>query len=273
MYVAAYAAIASLLDDLDHDDGSWGPIFLRLAWHAAGTYDKRDDSGGSGGGATMRFAPEAAHGANAGLGAARARLEAVKAAFPALSYADVWSLAGVVAVQEMAGPSIPWRAGRTDAASAAACTPDGRLPDADKKAPHLRAIFYRMGLTDAEIVALSGAHALGRCHPTSSGFTGPWTFSPTTFSNDYFKLLLSETWQPKPWSGPLQFEDAKTKSLMMLPSDLALIEDPEMKAHVEAFAKDSGAFFRAFAAAFVKLQELGVKFPADARPTTFPRTA
>lgn len=273
MYVAAYTAISSLLDDLDHDDGSWGPIFLRLAWHAAGTYDKADGSGGSGGGATMRFAPESAHGANAGLGAARARLEAVKQAFPAMSYADIWSLAGVVAVQEMGGPTVPWRAGRVDAVSAAACTPDGRLPDADKKAPHLRAIFGRMGFSDAEIVALSGAHALGRCHTTSSGFTGPWTFSPTTLSNDYFKLLLSETWQPKKWAGPLQFEDAKTRSLMMLPSDMALIEDAAMKKHVQAFAKDDGSFFRAFASAFVKLQELGVKFPKNSNVINFSRAA
>jgi hypothetical protein len=45
-----------------------------------------------------------------------------------------------------------------------------------------------------EIVALSGAHALGRCHRRHSGFDGPWTHSPITFSNDYFKLLLEEKW-------------------------------------------------------------------------------
>ncbi len=43
------------------------------------------------------------------------------------------------------------------------CPPDGRLPDAAKGPPHLRDIFYRMGFNDQEIVALSGAHALGRC--------------------------------------------------------------------------------------------------------------
>ena len=45
-----------------------------------------------------------------------------------------------------------------------------------------------------EIVALSGAHALGRCHRDRSGFEGPWTNSPITFSNEYFKLLLDEKW-------------------------------------------------------------------------------
>jgi catalase (peroxidase I) len=53
---------------------------------------------------------------------------------------------------------------------------------------HLRIIFNRMGFNDQEIVALSGAHALG-CHTDRSGFEGPWQFSPTTFSNEYFRLL------------------------------------------------------------------------------------
>ncbi len=150
---------------------------MRLAWHAAGTYDKADGSGGSGTGATMRFKPECAHEANRGLGAARDRLEAVKRAFPAMSYADIWSLAGVVAVAEMGGPAVPWRAGRVDAASGAACPPDGRLPDATKKADHLREVWARMHMGDAEVVALIGAHALGRCHPGSSGYVGPWTFA------------------------------------------------------------------------------------------------
>jgi cytochrome c peroxidase len=82
----------------------------------------------------MRYEPESAHGANAGLAVARQRLEAVKAKHPGISYSDLWSLAGVVAVQEMGGPDIPWRPGRRDADSAGRCTPDGRLPDATKKA-------------------------------------------------------------------------------------------------------------------------------------------
>lgn len=246
------------MEDLDYDDGSYGPVFVRLAWHAAGTYSAKDGSGGSDG-ATMRFKPEASWGANAGLAVARARLEKVKAAHPGLTTADLWSLAGVVAIQAMGGPAIPWRPGRVDAPDAAKIVPDGRLPDASKGAPHLRDVFGRMGFSDREIVALSGAHALGRCHTDRSGFSGPWTFSPTTLSNDYYKLLLSETWQPKAWAGPAQFEDAKTRSLMMLPTDVALVKDPLLKPIVEQYAADQALFFKDFAAAFAKLQELGVK--------------
>ena len=96
----------------------------------------------------MRFDPEAGHGANAGLGIARGLLEPVKKMFPWISYADLYTLAGVVAIEEMGGPTIAWSPGRSDAASVDACTPDGRLPDATQGAPHLRNIFYRMGFDD-----------------------------------------------------------------------------------------------------------------------------
>jgi len=69
-----------------------------------------------------------------------------------------------------------WRAGRVDARTPTAVTPDGRLPAADKGSPAataagLREVFGRMGFDDREIVALSGAHALGRCHPDASGYS------------------------------------------------------------------------------------------------------
>jgi cytochrome c peroxidase len=77
-YQKVYNEIAAHLEEKDdYDDGSYGPVLVRLAWHASGTYDKETGTGGSNG-ATMRFAPEADHGANAGLKAARDFLEPVK---------------------------------------------------------------------------------------------------------------------------------------------------------------------------------------------------
>lgn len=101
----------------------------------------------------------------------------------------------------MQGPNIPWRPGRQDR-DVSLCTPDGRLPDGAKEQSHLRAIFGRMGFDDREIVALSGAHALGRCHTDRSGFDGPWTFSPTVLTNDYYRLLLDEKWDFRKVSHP-----------------------------------------------------------------------
>ena len=87
--------------------------FIRLAWHASGTYSAADGTGGSNG-ARMRFNPEASFGANAGLHVARQALEPVKAKFPNLSYADLYTYAGVVAVEEAGGPKIPFSTGRVD---------------------------------------------------------------------------------------------------------------------------------------------------------------
>merc|ERR1719223_2273715 len=102
----------------------------------------------------------------------------------------------------MGGPKIPWKPGRSDAPSPDYCAPEGRLPDASKGPEHLRDIFYRQGFNDQEIVALSGAHALGRYHTDRSGFDGPWTRAPTTFSNEYFRVLYEEEWVPRKWDGP-----------------------------------------------------------------------
>jgi len=259
--------IAEALEDETHDDGSYGPILVRLAWHSSGTWDEKTQTGGSDG-AGMRYDPEAKWGANAGLHKARARLEQVNAANPGISYADLWILAGNTAIEEMGGPTLPFRPGRRDKPSDAAPLPDGRLPDADGRdttpEQHLRDIFYKMGFNDQEIVALSGAHALGRCHTDASGYWGPWTFAPTTFSNEYFRLLLNEKWtkkkthEGKKWEGPEQFEDS-TKQLMMLPTDMCLIKDKEFKKHVERYAKDEQAFFEDFKKAWIKLTENGCK--------------
>ena len=189
-YDAVRSAIAGLLDAEGYDDGSYGPVLVRLAWHCSGTYDAKTGTGGSNG-AAMRFDPEASHGANAGLGVARSLLEPIKKKFPWISYADLYTLAGAVAVEEMGGPKIEWAPGRSDFADGSASCKDSRLPDAAQGAKHLRAVFSTgMGFDDREIVALSGAHSLGRCHTDRSGFDGPWTRAPTTFSSLYFNELV-----------------------------------------------------------------------------------
>ena len=188
---------------------------VRLAWHSSGTYDKMSKSGGSGGG-TIRFKEELAHGANAGLDKAVAWLEPVHKKHPQVSYADLYTLAGAESIEAMGGPAVPWRAGRVDAMTPDAVTPDGRLPEADAGRPEataasLRKVFGRMGFVDREIVALSGAHALGRCHAENSGYVGPWQGAPTIFSNVYFKLLAKQTkaeyWTPDDRYSKLQYRD------------------------------------------------------------------
>lgn len=263
-YQKVYNEIASRFEENDeYDDGSYAPVVLRLAWHASGTYDKASGTGGSNG-ATMRFDPEKSHGANKGLVNARDFLEPVKAKFPWISYSDLWILGGVTAIQEMQGPIVPFRPGRKDR-DASSCTPDGRLPDANRGADHVRDIFYRMGFNDQEIVALVGAHALGRCHTDRSGFTNPWTFSPTILTNEFYRLLVEEKWQVKDWDGPKQYEDATTQSLMMLPTDMVFIQDGKFRPYTEKYAKSTDKFFEDFSNVIVRLFELGVPF-TDSQP-------
>lgn len=258
-----YAAAAGALKDMIKADPDIGPTMVRLAWHSSGTYDAMSKTGGSGQG-TIRFKEELAHGGNAGLDKMVAKLEPIHATFPDVSYADLYTLGGKVAIEAAGGPTIAWRAGRKDALSPDAVTPDGRLPNADKGSPantakHLRMeVFYRMGFNDQEIVALSGAHALGRCHPDASGYSGPWSPTPTLLTNGYFNLLLSLPWTIKEWDGPMQFEDPSGK-LMMLPSDLVLVQDKVFRPYVKEYAKDEKLFEKDFTAAYVKLTELGCK--------------
>jgi cytochrome c peroxidase len=77
-YQNVYNEIASRLgENCSYDDGSYGPILVRLAWHASGTYSAETGTGGSNG-ATMRFCPESEHSANAGLNIAQNFLKPVK---------------------------------------------------------------------------------------------------------------------------------------------------------------------------------------------------
>lgn len=130
---------------------------------------------------------------------------------------------------------------------------------------HIRDIFGRMGFNDQEIVALIGAHAVGRCHEEASGYWGPWNHSETVFSNQFFVSLLEEKWSVKkdhngkPWKGPMQFE-SPDKQTMMLPADLWLTKDPKFIEYIKNYAKNEELFFKDFANAFEKLLELGVNF-------------
>ncbi|KIW91288.1 uncharacterized protein Z519_08184 [Cladophialophora bantiana CBS 173.52] len=265
-------AIISLLNQPGYDDGSAGPVLVRLAWHSAGTYCAQTNTGGSNG-AGMRYEKEGGDPANAGLQHARAFLEPIKRQFPWITYADLWTLAAVVAIREMGGPEIPWMGGRTDFADDdSRLPPPGRLPDGAKGSDHLRCIFYRMGFDDREIVCLSGAHNLGRCHADRSGFEGKWVNNPTRFSNTYFKLLRTHDWKKKTLrNGMVQYvyvdDDAQdgdeevegAEELMMLPTDMALLEDAQFRVWVDRYAADKELFFTDFARVFAKLLELGIR--------------
>lgn len=215
----------------------------------------------------MRFKAESNTEANKGLEIAKHFLESIHDDFPWVSYGDLYTLGGVVAIQEMSGPLIAWRPGRNDL-DESFIPPDGRLPDANKDESHIRQIFGRLGLSIQETVALLGAHGVGRCHSDRSGFDGPWTTSTIEFGNDFYLALLDEVWTPRKWSGPKQFRNLNTL-LMMLPTDMSLLKDPEFRNWVTIYAKNEYQFFRDFSKAFSKLIELGVSFSTDSEHWNF----
>ncbi|CAL9753284.1 unnamed protein product [Musa acuminata subsp. burmannicoides] len=216
------------------------PIILRLAWHDAGTYDVKTKTGGPNG--SIRFEEEYSHGSNAGLEIAIDLLEPVKVKHPKITYADLYQLAGVVAVEITGGPTVPFAPGRKDSS---VCPEEGRLPDANQGVSHLRDVFYRMGLSDKDIVALSGGHTLGRAHRERSGFQGAWTKDPLKFDNSYFAELVK----------------GEKEGLLQLPTDKALLDDPVLRDYVMLYAVDEDKFFEDYAESHKKLSELGFTPP------------
>jgi len=213
-YDAVRADILDVMTDPTWDDGSYAPIFIRLAWHSSATFNKIDGRGGTNG-ATMRFDPEASDPGNAGLEHARDRLELVKQNHPDISYSDLWVLASYVALEATNGPRIEFHGGRVDSTEGDATIAPGRLPDAErglepglnvdennrlhgwtKTAQHVRDVFGRLNFTDKETVALiSGGHAYGRCHREFTGYEGAWMENSLYFSNEYVKDMIGDTWQ------------------------------------------------------------------------------
>jgi len=169
----------AMIDDIILEKNC-NPFFVRLAWHDSGTHDvniKEEWPAAGGAIGSIRFDPEINHGANAGLSGALTLLEPVKEKFPDMSYADIFQMASARGIELAGGPKIDMKYGRVDATGPEQCSPEGNLPDAeagdegvyggckemeDKTAGgHLRKVFYRMGLDDESIVALSGAHTFG----------------------------------------------------------------------------------------------------------------
>jgi len=239
---------------------------VRLAWHEAGTFchycSKRGGPHG-----LMRFPGAIKDPSNNGISTIAPPLQDVwsqEGFDETITLADFWQFAGVVAIEWMKGPHIPYRPGREDW-SESDITPWDRLPSADFGFPEwdptshfMRDIFYRMGFDDYEIVVLLGAHTLGECHAQWSGFFGLWTPDPLVFNNAFYHELIYHKWALTPNTHQYFDTTPGLEFLMMLHSDMALIHDPNFLRHVQRFADDQEAWFKAFAEVFPKLQELGV---------------
>ena len=205
-----YAALKKDLNDLMTDSQDWwpadyghyGPFFVRLTWHAAGTYRSTDGRGGGGTGA-MRFAPLNSWPDNGNLDKARRLLWPIKEKYGnKISWADLLILAGNVAIESMGGKTYGFSGGREDiwgpeedilwgvedewlenkrykgereldnplaAVQMGLIYVNPQGPDANPdplaSAHDIRETFGRMAMNDYETVALiAGGHTFGKCH-------------------------------------------------------------------------------------------------------------
>ena len=205
-----YDALKKDLNDLMTDSQEWwpadyghyGPFFIRMTWHAAGTYRNTDGRGGGGTGA-QRFAPLNSWPDNGNLDKARRLLWPIKQKYgKKISWADLLILAGNVAIESMGGKTFGYSGGRPDIwgpeedilwgaesewlqnqrykgdreldSPLAAVQmgliyvnpqgPDGN-PDPLASARDIRETFGRMAMNDEETVALvAGCHTFGKAH-------------------------------------------------------------------------------------------------------------
>ena len=209
--------LAALMTDSQEwwpaDYGHYGPFFIRMAWHSAGTYRVTDGRGGAGYG-TLRFAPLNSWPDNANLDKARRLLWPLKQKYgQKISWADLMVLTGNVALETMGfktfgfaggrpdvwepqediywGPETEWLGDKRYTGDRQLADPLGAVqmgliyvnpqgpngkPDPLASARDIRETFARMAMNDEETVALiAGGHTFGKAHgaATPDGNVGP----------------------------------------------------------------------------------------------------
>jgi catalase-peroxidase len=324
------------------DFGHYGPLFIRMAWHSAGTYRVSDGRGGGGNG-NQRFPPLSSWPDNTNLDKARRLLWPIKQKYGRkISWADLLILVGNVALESMGFETFGFGGGREDIwepekdiywgsekewltderhtgdrelenplaaleMGLIYVNPEGPNgePDPIAAAHDIRESFSRMAMNDEETVALiAGGHAFGKTHGAGDPeYVGPepeaapieeqglgwkssfgsgkgndtitggpeviWTNTPTTWDNNFFRILFefeweltkspagAYQWKPKGDAGvdtvPDPHDPSKRRTPGMLTTDLSLRFDPIYEKISRRFYENPNQLADAFARAWFKL--------------------
>ncbi|CAG8561121.1 12571_t:CDS:2, partial [Funneliformis mosseae] len=150
---------------------------------------------------------------------------------------DLWSLAGVIAVEVLGGPKIPWKFGRKDAKDG--INREQHIPGISSGPDGIHTDFGPLGLTERDIVALIGAHTVGRSHQKFENGEGKWTEQNNRFTNQFYVNL--EKTSNKLASVNLASKNSFSQGspdMIMLASDLALFRDPKFKEIAKEYARN-----------------------------------
>lgn len=176
-------------------------------------------------------------------------LEPVKDDYPAITYADLFVLAGTVALEEGGAPDLPFCGGRVDATEGSDLLSVLEPRDYDDVIAGVKDRMKITGLSPMHFVALKG-RPRSPSYMVARGFSGSYTDKSNVVSNEYYKVLLTETWEEVPGSGGAEYEAVGAGGVYVLATDLALIWDPVTKAICQQFAGDNELFLKVFAEAW-----------------------
>eukprot|EP00808_Paulinella_micropora_P031751 g3733.t1 len=300
--------IKQMIAEKEEVPGDVYGALIRLVFHDAGTYDKNRGTGGAHGCIAVPCTGvnkcEYTSDNNLGLPYMIDELRKLydsRNYYDVLSFADFMHFAGYLAVK-LSAPAytdeLEFKWGRTDCPHQMPYF--GNMPSAEEQSfDYYWSFFDAMGLSPTDMIALLGAHTVGRLDRSNMGYEGPWVYQPAVFDNEYYKILHDPKFKwhrtslPNRYFGTRHFftsgKDSPIQHRTMLCADMSMfwdIADGQCEIHtsgyqmtpygvmprrecgktkwwplLELYAKDNYAWMHDFNIAFMKLQNLGLGKP------------
>lgn len=208
-----------------------GPGYLRLAFHDASNYDYRTEKGGLNGSIQFELEREENKGLRKFVENLLLFQKNLCEKEIVISLPDLIAYSAKISLEKLGGPKIELTLGRKDAISEGSKI---HTPHDHFTIEGLISAFEKMKFTAKDLVALSGAHSVGKQNEIT------FTESPYQFDNSYYKKLTDSP-----------------SDVSFLETDRVLLNHPETKKYVDLFSHDNQYFLKEFKISFEKLLNLG----------------